>query len=286
MDEFIAISRAREFVRKVASSAVPVSVEAYAEALGAKIKYDSNMQPGEDGCSTHFKGKFVIAVNARDLPQRQRFTVCHEIAHVILELPSEHGADSWSYAKRPPNEILCDVFAAELLLPIDKFKPLVDGDEPGFKTIGSIAETFQASLASTASRFATVSSLPCAYVLSEGGKVKYSARSRVFRELNAWVALGAPLPSESMATRLRDGGRGGEPEEMEADVWLSNWSRGGILVEDSRHLAAWDQTLSLIWFEDEAVRPEAPERRLTYERDGLSELDGVLPWPGGKKRRS
>lgn len=285
MDEFIAISRAREFVRKINSDAVPVSVEVYAEAIGAKVKYDTGMRPGEDGCSTHFMGKLVIAVNARDLPQRQRFTVCHEIAHAVLELPSEHGADSWSYAKRPLNEILCDVFAAELLLPIDKFKPLVDEEEPSFKAVGSLAETFQASLAATASRFATVSSLPCAYVLSEAGKVKYSARSRAFRELNAWVAQGAPLPSESMATRLRDGGKGGEPEEMEADVWLSNWNRGGTLVEDSRHLEAWDQTLSLIWFEDEEVRPGAPERRLTYGRDGLNELDGVLPWPGGKKRR-
>jgi hypothetical protein len=53
----------------------------------------------------------------------------------------------------------------------------------------------------------------------------------------------------------------------------------------SRHISAWDQTLTLIWFEDEAIRPEAPERRLTYENDGLSELDGTLPWPGGKKRR-
>ncbi|MDR3528688.1 MAG: ImmA/IrrE family metallo-endopeptidase [Rhizomicrobium sp.] len=285
MDEFTAVSRAREFVRNIDSDAVPVPIEAYAESVGAKIKYDSNMRPGEDGCSTLFKGKLIIAVNARDIPQRQRFTVCHEIAHAVLGLPSEHGANSWSYAKRPLNEILCDVFAAELLLPVDKFKPLVDDDEPGFRTISSLAETFQASLASTASRFATVSNMPCAYVLSEAGKVKYSARSRAFREMNGWVVQGAQLPSESMANRLRDGGRVGEPEEMEADVWLSNWTRGGVLVEDSRHMATWDQTLSLIWFEDGGLRTEAPDRRMTFERDGLNELDGVLSWPGKKRRR-
>jgi len=65
------------------------------------------MKPGEDGCSTMFKGSLVIAVNSRALPQRQRFTICHEIAHAVLELDSEHDAESWSYAKRPPNEILC-----------------------------------------------------------------------------------------------------------------------------------------------------------------------------------
>src|ERR1700741_434341 len=108
MDEFTAILKAREFVNKVGSNAVPVSVEAYAEAIGARIKYDSSMKPGEDGCSTVFAGKLIIAVNARDLLQRQRFTICHEIAHAVLGLDSEHGGNSWSYAKRPLNEVLCD----------------------------------------------------------------------------------------------------------------------------------------------------------------------------------
>jgi hypothetical protein len=58
-----------------------------------------------------------------------------------------------------------------------------------------------------------------------------------------------------------------------------------MLIEDVCHLSSWDQTLSLIWFEDEDARAEAPEHRLTYEHDGLNELDGELPWPGSKKRR-
>jgi len=285
MDEFTAILRAREFVNKVNSSAVPVSVEAYAKELGARIKYDDTMQPGEDGCSTMFKGTLIIGVNSRALPQRQRFTICHEIAHAVLGLDSEHDAESWSYAKRPPNEIFCDVFAAELLLPVSKFKPLVDEEEPSFKLVESLAESFEASWAATASRLATVSNLPCAYVLSERGKVKYCARSRAFRDMSAWVALGATLPADSMAARLRDGTTFKDVEELDAEVWLANWSRGGVLVEDSRHISAWDQTLTLIWFEDEAIGPDSPERRLTYENDGLNELDGTLPWPGSRKRR-
>lgn len=284
MDEFTAISRAREFVRKVNSSAIPVSVEAYTKELGAKIKYESDMKDGEDGCSTEFNGKLIIAVNARTRPERQRYTICHEIAHAVLGLPTEHEGASGRWQKHP-NEILCDTFAAELLLPFDKFKPLVAEESPGFKAVSALAETFEASLAATASRFAFVTTEPLAYVLSEGGKIKYCARSRAFRDLNAWVPLNGGIPTDSLSARVRNGERNDGPQEIDAEVWLSNWQGGGMLVEDARHLSTWDQTLSLIWFEEEGARAGTPDRLLTYERDGLNELDGELPWPGSKKKR-
>jgi len=57
------------------------------------------------------------------------------------------------------------------------------------------------------------------------------------------------------------------------------------MLEDSRYHSPWDQGLSLIWFDGEEVPEQTnPERRLTYENDGLAELDGVLPWPGRKRR--
>jgi len=77
------------------------------------------MGDGESGTTlTRPDGKHVVTVNSRESIERQRFTVCHEIAHVILGLPSSHdGVPSWSYAKRHPNEIACDWFAGELLMP-------------------------------------------------------------------------------------------------------------------------------------------------------------------------
>lgn len=284
MDEFTAISKAREFVRKVNSSAVPVSVDAYAKELGAKIKYENDMKDGEDGCSTEFNGKLIIAVNARTLPQRQRYTICHEIAHAVLGLPTEHEGASGSWRKHP-NEVLCDTFAAELLLPFDHFKPMVENESPGFNSVSSLAEKFDASLAATASRFAFVTSLPLAYVLSEAGKVKYCARSKAFRDMNAWVPLNGSVPTESLSARVCGGERYEGAEEIDADVWLSNWRDGGRLVEDARHLPTWNQTLTLLWFEDEEGQGTGQERRLTFERDGLNELDGNLPWPGAKKKR-
>lgn len=294
MDEFTAILRARSFVKKVNPSEVPVPVEMYAQEIGARIDYDKTMAEDEPGCSIPIGNKLVISVNGNDRRERQRFTVCHEIAHAVLELPSEHAGHWWSYAKRPPNEIICDSFAAELLLPHNLFKPAVDKAGMGFAAIGALAKNFEASLTATASRFAAFSAFPCAFILAQEGKVRYTIRSTSMRDAKAWIALGAALPKESLAARLRAAEDCDGPEEVPADIWFDDWRRGGQLLEDARYHVPWDQTISVVWFEDEEVprvilddrsrghhsRPEDDE-----SETGLPELDGVLPWPGKKRRR-
>src|SRR5260370_7287740 len=69
--------------------------------------------------------------------------------------------------------------------------------------------------------------------------------------------------------------------EVEADLWVSDWRRGGALLEETRYLPRWDQTLTLLWFEDE----EVPQEHETGGDMGPEELDGLLPWPGKKRRR-
>jgi hypothetical protein len=287
MDELSAVLKARELVNKVSPTSLPVSVKAYADEIGAIIHVDEDLKPDEQGYCVDVNGKLRICVNETDDETRRRFTVCHEIAHRVLGLPSEHGEVlSWSYAKRSPNEILCDVFAAELLFPYKLFKPLVEKSDISLAAIDGFAELAVASNMATGSRFATLASAPCAFVLAEQGKVRYAARSTALREAKAWVPLREPLPDGSVAARRRGGIACGSPEEIEADVWFSDWTRGGSLLEDARHLKQWDQTVALIWFEDAEVPSETLDRRLREEEEtGLAELDGILPWPGKKRRR-
>ena len=74
------------------------------------------------------------------------------------------------------------------------------------------------------------------------------------------------------------------PEVAEPDDWFRGWEREGGLLEDAVHLPQWDQTLTLLWFEDEELPPQKGDPR-DLNRDeegeqGVKELDGVLPWPG------
>ena len=162
-------------------------------------------------------------MNCAQNARRRRFSVCHEVAHVVLGIEPDHSAPSWSYARRPPGEIACDVFAAELLLPYQLFKPRVDSADMGLAAIGELADEFDASLLSTGSRFATFSRELCAFVVSEGGKIRYSARSARLRQAKGWIRPGMPLPADSYSVRVRAGESLSGPEEAEPDAWFEDW---------------------------------------------------------------
>lgn len=288
MDEFSAELRARALVNKMSPTVIPVPIKLYLDQINAVMRRDYDLGAAEAGYTVEVKGKRHIHVNGKDSEERQRFTTCHEAAHIDLGLPSEHTAlPWWSYARRPPNEIFCDVYAAELLLPYKLFKPLVDKSEISLSAVDGLARDFVASTTATGSRFATFAAAPCAFVLSEKGKVRYASRSKALREAKAWIQPGLTLPRGSVAERVRAGGSFDGPEEIDADVWFNNRGRGGILLEEARHLAQWDQTISLIWFDDEEVpaEPGRDRREREEEEFGLAELDGILPWPGRKRRR-
>lgn len=288
MDELSAVLKARALINKVAPTGVPVPIEAYAGEIGAVLRKDKSLGPDEAGYSFEKDGRHYICVNANDRPERQRFTACHEIAHIVLGLPSDHEQlPWWSYAKRPLNEILCDVFAAELLLPYGLFKRFVDKADISLAAIDELAGQFETSTTAAGSRFAAVAGFPCAFVLSEKGAVRYASRSTTLRQGKAWITPRMALPAGSVCARLHGGGVCDGPEETAADLWFSSWDRGGTLLEDARHLQQWNQTIALLWFEDEELPPPSTDRSQADEEgeQGLAELDGILPWPGKKRRR-
>lgn len=287
MDPLTAAIKARDLMQRVNNTSVPVPLEPYLEKLRCEIKVKHNFGPGESGYSFPNGDKHIIVVNGKESRERQRFTAFHEMAHIELGLPSDHtGGPSLSFARRSPNEMCCDVFAAELLLPHWSFKPLVDQSEISFDAIEELAEKYEASITCTGSRFAAASEVPCAFVISQAGKVKYAERSKSLREVNAWISPGSMLPSGSSSARCWSGEIVRDVTEIPADIWFSDWSRGGQLLEEVRHLSAYDQTLTLLWFEDEEVPRDA---RTDYEEDEddelLRPLDGKLPFPGKSRRR-
>lgn len=288
MDELGAVLKAREFVSKISPLAVPVEIQSYLAQVNAVLHPQTDMRDDESGCSFSSGGKHYICVNANDRSDRQRFTVCHEIAHIVLGLPSNHKAlPSWSYARRPLVEVLCDVFAAELLLPYRLFRDEAERMPLGIASVEELGARFRASTTATGSRFAAVVSAPCAFVLAEQGKVRYASRSTALREANAWIQLRIDIPRGSLSERVRAGGSSDGTDKIDADIWFSDWERGGVLLEEARHFPGWDQTLTMLWFEDEEVPPPKLQRELREDEQelGLEELDGNLRWPSKKRHR-
>ena len=60
-----------------------------------------------------------------------------------------------------------------------------------------------------------------------------------------------------------------------------------MLIEEVRHFPHWDQTLTLLSFQDGEAPPAKKREELREDEEelGLQELDGNLRWPSKKRRR-
>jgi Zn-dependent peptidase ImmA (M78 family) len=294
MDEFTVILKARQFVRDAGISFIPVDMEKYAAAAKAKITVSSALDDDESGQTFPLAGKHIITINGNHREERQRFTVLHEIAHIVLELPSQHHgtnittSDLVSYRYRPKEEILCDVFAAECLLPYDQFRKDVEDVDVSLDEVKELANRYKASVTSTGSRFAVNCNAPCAFVLMEHGKVRYVSMSKFLRELKGWIEFGVAIPKGSVAERIsKNTSTLQDYDEIPADVWFSNGVKGfNLLAEEAMSLREWDQCLSLIWFDDD-LKPIGQSWDHHEDDDDplLEELDGILPWPSKSRRK-
>jgi Zn-dependent peptidase ImmA (M78 family) len=288
VDEFDAVLGARRFIADIGAPGIPVDVIKYAKRLGIDIRYSRDISV--PGYTVLFNGKFVITIEEGDRIERQRFTICHELGHLVLNLPTSHDQNNYplGYTGRPKNEILCDVFAATVLLPDDTFKPLADSCEIGFVAVDRLSEQFNASRTAVASRLASVHFRPCAYVLTENDFIRFVAYSRLLREWKAWVTIGGKLPTTSLAAKIKTSGVEG-PIDVDPAEWFEDWRRHGTLREDARYHPKWNQTLSLLWFEDDEIPPLRTDledvQSCQDDDEGLKELDGTLPWPGKHRRR-
>lgn len=281
MDEQDVVRRAHAFMQGLDLSNIRENLDPYLTKANARVR-EEELGPGESGNVAEIKGKLVITVNSNETPERQRFTICHELGHKVLGLDSNHQQiPAWGYVKRDTAEVMCDIFAAELLMPHDQFSAASRNREPSLATMYSLMDAFKTSFPATGSRFARLTNTPCAFVNMQGGSVRYVSMSTSLRAMGARITLRSPIPTKSLAARLRDAKSSEyQDEEVAQDEWFENWPSGLDLIELSRHHDASDTTLSLLWFEEEDAPKVEVDRfgQRVEEDNGLDELTGVLSW--------
>ena len=154
---------ARELLEKHNVAPGPIPVEKLAKAEGVRIEY----APLDDELSglAHIRdGIPIIGVNALHSPTRQRFTIAHELAHVLLHRPELEAAvhvdrgslrrDAAAAEGTDPVEIEANNFASELLMPESQISAALDGksiDLEDDDAVAAIAKKFKVS--ATAMRF-------------------------------------------------------------------------------------------------------------------------------------
>lgn len=289
MNEVDARFTARRFISNVRLPSGMPDMQLYAAAANARIRYEK-LDDGESGFTVPKGSNFVITVNSSESEERKRFTICHEIAHIVLKLSTKHSElPSWAYVKRDLNELWCDIFASELLMPHESFLKKIPGDDPAVEVIETLAEEFGASFPATASRYANLVSFPCAYVYMDGDFVRYAAPNGALRRKGIKIEMKCALPVGSIAQRLRSARQWATlTESVAQDIWFMNCDPGTDLWELARHYDKFDQTISLLWCsEDELPQGEVDRFNKRVDEDengGMKELDGVISWENNGPR--
>lgn len=122
-------AQAAELIERFRIKAPPVPVERIAKQLGVIVRY-SPFDDELSGMAFLKEGAEFIGVNSNHHPNRQRYTLAHELAHIYLHRPQlEAGVhvdqssinslrrDLVSAEGTDPLEREANAFAAELLMP-------------------------------------------------------------------------------------------------------------------------------------------------------------------------
>lgn len=154
---YMARRKAKELLAAGNVKHAPIPIEHLADIVGAEIRYEPFSGQLSGMVHRLETGAAVIGVNSLHAPTRQRFTIAHELAHLLL-----HRDESFHVDQRSPigfrselsskavdeNEIEANQFAAELLMPFDILRRSVENLPPNMETeeaISKLADEFQVS---------------------------------------------------------------------------------------------------------------------------------------------
>jgi hypothetical protein len=135
------------------------------ERLGIRsITYPANLPI--DGRVYFANGSYAIEINGSRPAGRRRFTLAHEIAHIFFmsglkeaSYRTDHSVGASS--DNDEEERLCDIAAAEMLMPEQRYRDAVNALGPSCKTIRLLAQRYDVSLSAAARRFCEVGRWKC-----------------------------------------------------------------------------------------------------------------------------
>ena len=125
----LAKKKAKHLLVDAQITSAPISVESVARHISAQIRYEPFEGQNLSGMAYRQPdGARFIGVNALHSKKRQRFTIAHEIAHLVLHTKDDFhldeafligNRDDRSALAIDDKEIEANQFAAELLMPAE-----------------------------------------------------------------------------------------------------------------------------------------------------------------------
>lgn len=145
-------------------SAMPVDVQAAAKYVGIEQVVDSEMTDCDGLLSSTPSGTYIASLRKGQGNVRKRFTLAHEVGHAIIYQSIGHHSAAMDgqlrcragNADERDEERLCDLIAAELLMPRVQFGNVMEETGVCASTVPGIAQRFGVSLQAAGRRVAQI----------------------------------------------------------------------------------------------------------------------------------
>ncbi|ASJ25811.1 ImmA/IrrE family metallo-endopeptidase [Laribacter hongkongensis] len=203
-----------------------------------------------------------IAYNGTVSPERQRFTIAHELGHFILHRDQRQsfncdkesvysGADTIRVIERE-----ADDFASNLLMPGDLLREWISNQRIDLHVLSALAKRFQVSFEALCIRFIKFTTQRAILVYWDNGFVKYEWRSssavktraRIRRTDDPQEPLTGTLAADSTVEQEWDG------TEMSAAIWCPEEAPHMKLREFKHSYTTGDRVLTLLLLESAEPR--------------------------------
>jgi hypothetical protein len=232
--------------------------------------------------SNDSRGIIVVKRAIREFG-RKRFTIGHEIGHLVLQGMSAACVSSdignWSKASKEV-EKEADEFAAELLIPSKEIGAVINSGTPSLQTIQDVAQEYEASLSASAWRYCDVVDVPCAVIWSTNEVIQWFRKSDSFR---FFLQRSVKVPQASYAMAAYKGRELPEnPEPVAAHEWIESGRLrdGAEIWEQSLSLPSYESVITLLWIKQEISKEEVDEDSLLEELDPEEFTLRRKRWPG------
>ncbi len=260
-DGELAIGKAELWLKQNDRYRLPVDPKEIARSLDIEVQAKPGTEPGVSGMLLRHGEAFgILYATHIDSEGFQNFSIAHELGHYLLEghpealFPKGDGMhkSQAGFLSADQYEREADYFAAGLLMPSGPFRQALIKEDEGLPAIESLAAKCRTSLTATAIRWAKLTSVPAAVVMTTDNRIDWVFMSKALQEVDGltWLRKGDPVPSgvpTDTFIRSPDNIRLGR--KMADEVQLRDWfgGRAGVKAdEDIIGLGSYGKTLTVL----------------------------------------
>ncbi|MCK4664182.1 MAG: ImmA/IrrE family metallo-endopeptidase [Bacteroidales bacterium] len=253
------ISLLTDFLHSVYSEKYAIDLERIVDDEGILVHYD-DYENAFDGMFVIDGGKHHIHLNTARGNYKQsgrgRFSLAHELGHYLID---EHHTDIRTGKLKPHPSFLknsqidiyeaeADHFAANLLMPEEKFYNACGGRKFNWNLIEDLARKFKSSKFATLLRFTNIIRHEIFIIGSEKSIIKWFIRNDDFPKMKHKFKRGEKLPQTALANMDINGVS--KVVDAYSGDWFETW--GGKserqLYEQCYFAEAYNQKITLLWF--------------------------------------